>query len=202
MIAKIHSSLLALVVLAGLPLGTAHSTAELNKMRTFGTGKSEFLITADETVLFEHNVSDNNSYGVFTHFWITGSPAAGGGCDNATVRYYIDGEETASIEFKPPLATGVGFDDLSLWGTEKAGHGAKSGAWNVNYRIPFQRSAKVTLQHWTAPNSSSPQIGYAIVRGAENIPILVGVLFLPGLFAPPPPPPPSAPSHLPPLLGR
>ena len=77
------------------------------------------------------------------------SQAAGGGADNATVRYYIDGEETASIEFKPPLATGVGFDDLALWGTAKAGHAAKSGAWNINYRIPFQRSARVTLQHWS-----------------------------------------------------
>ena len=81
------------------------------------------------------------------------------------------------------LATGVGFDDLALWGTAKAGHAAKSGAWNVNYRIPFQRSAKVTLQHWAAPNSTAPQIGYAIVRGAENIPIKVGDLELPGATA-------------------
>jgi hypothetical protein len=81
---------------------------------------------------------------VFTHFWITGSPASGSGADNATVRYYIDGETTASIEFKPPLATGVGFDDLTLWGTAMAGHGAKSGAWNIQYRIPFQvRGASV-----------------------------------------------------------
>ena len=57
----------------------AHTTAELNKMRTFGTGKSEFLITAAETTLFEYNVSATDSYGVFTHFWITGSPAAGAG---------------------------------------------------------------------------------------------------------------------------
>lgn len=54
-----------------LPVGTAHSSAELNQMRTFGTGKSEFLISEEETVLFEHNVSDSKSYGVFTHFWIT-----------------------------------------------------------------------------------------------------------------------------------
>eukprot|EP00729_Bicosta_minor_P014382 gene14382-25916_t len=139
------------------------SVDELNTMRTFGTGKSEFLITPEETVLFNYNVSAPESYGVFTHFWITGSPAGGGGSDNATVRYYIDGEETASIEFKPPLATGVGFDDLAVWGTEKA--------------------AKVTLQHWTAPNSTAPQIGYAIVRGAENIPIKVGDLELPGASA-------------------
>jgi hypothetical protein len=47
------------------------------------------------------------------------------------VRYYIDGEATASIAFKPPLATGVGFDDLALWGNEKASDGAKKGGWSV-----------------------------------------------------------------------
>ena len=110
-----------LLLLFGNAQTSAHSSDELNTMRTFGTGKSEFLITPEETVLFNYNVSAPESYGVFTHFWITGSPAGGGGSDNATVRYYIDGEETASIEFKPPLATGVGFDDLAVWGTEKAG---------------------------------------------------------------------------------
>ena len=88
-------------------------------LRTFGTGKSEFKVSPVETAVFEHTVP-SGSFGVFTHFWITGSPAPGGGADNATVRYYIDGETTASIEFKPPLATGVGFDDLAVWGTEKA----------------------------------------------------------------------------------
>lgn len=110
-----------LLLLFGNAQTSAHSSDELNTMRTFGTGKSEFLITPEENVLFNYNVSAPESYGVFTHFWITGSPAGGGGSDNATVRYYIDGEETASIEFKPPLATGVGFDDLAVWGTEKAG---------------------------------------------------------------------------------
>ena len=71
--------------------------------------------------------------------WLTGGPSPGAGTDNATVRYYVDGEESASIEFKPPMATGSGYDDLTVWGTAKAGHGATDGAWFINYRIPFQQ---------------------------------------------------------------
>jgi hypothetical protein len=104
--------------------------------------------------------------------------------DNATVRYYIDGETTASIEFKPSLAAGVGFDDPAVWGTKLAGHGALSGAWNLNYRIPFQRSARVTVQLTAgAANTDPAGTCYLIVRGAENLPIRVGDLELPGSSA-------------------
>ena len=106
--------------------------------------------------------------------WLTGGPSPGAGTDNATVRYYVDGEQTASIEFKPPMATGSGYDDLTVWGTAKAGHGAKDGAWFVNYRIPFQKSVRVTVQH---PGESAHC--YVIVRGCENLPITVGALTLP-----------------------
>ena len=40
-----------------------------------------------------------------------GSPAAGPWIQHTIIRYYIDGEEEPSIEFTPPLAAGVGFDD-------------------------------------------------------------------------------------------
>eukprot|EP01050_Picozoa_sp_SAG11_P013020 SAG11_NODE_1491_length_4810_cov_1.999363_7_plen_327_part_00 len=109
-----------------------------------------------------------------THFWLTGGPSPGSGTDNATVRYYVHGEAVASIAFKPPMATGAGFDDLTVWGTSKAGHGAKDGAWFINYRIPFQRHVRVTVQHPGAPDSC-----YTIVRGCENLPITVGPLTLP-----------------------
>ena len=87
-------------------------------LRTFGTGKSAFTLTTEELTIFEHSVV--NSTGVMTHFWITGFQAIpgqrfrgfnGSGTDSATVRYYIDGEKTASIAFNPPMAAGVGFDD-------------------------------------------------------------------------------------------
>jgi hypothetical protein len=109
-----------------------------------------------------------------THFWITGGPSPGAGTDNTTVRYYIDGETDPSIEFKPPMATGAGFDDLTVWGTSNAGHGAKDGAWFINYRIPFQKHVRVTLQH-----PGTPATCYAIVRGCENLPLSVGGIPLP-----------------------
>ena len=102
------------------------------KLKTFGTGKSAFQITPVETTVFDYNVSSASSFGVMTHFWLTGGPSPGSGTDNTTVRYYVDGEVEAAIQFKPPLATGTGFDDLTVWGTAKAGHGATDGAWFIN----------------------------------------------------------------------
>ena len=87
---------------------------QLNRLRTFGTGRSEFKVSAEETTVFEH-VLPSDSFGVFTHFWITGAPSPGIGIDNATIRYYLDGEAQPSVEPKPPLAAGVGFDDLTVW---------------------------------------------------------------------------------------
>ena len=68
------------------------------------------------------------------------------------------------------MATGAGFDDLTVWGTSKAGHGAKDGAWFINYRIPFQKSVRVTLQVLPPPRHDQPP--------------------------PPPPPPPPTPPPL------
>ena len=83
-----------------------------------------FKLTATETTVFEYAVGEGST-GVMTHFWMTGDPAPGSGTDNATVRYYVDGEASPSIEFKPPMAAGVGFDDaLPNWGNAIIGRGS------------------------------------------------------------------------------
>ena len=46
-----------------------------------------------------------------THFWAAGSPVV----DNVTMRYYVDNETEASIEFVASFATGVGFDDQEAY---------------------------------------------------------------------------------------
>jgi hypothetical protein len=143
-------------------------------LKTFGTGKSAFQLTSEEVEILAYNVSDVRSTGVLTHFWMTGGPAKGGGTDNATVRYYIDGESSPSIEFKPPLAAGVGFDDDFVWGHAKAGHGSDLGGWYVNYKIPFGSSVRVTV---ALPSGSA--MAYVIVRGCENMPVHIGSLTLP-----------------------
>ena len=90
---------------------------------------------------------------------------------NLKIRYYIDGETNASIEFTPSLACGVGFYDTQApWGTEWFGKGADDAGWYNNFRIPFQKSIVVTVQH---KFDDYPGF-YMIVRGSVNVPITVG----------------------------
>lgn len=92
------------------------------------------------------------------------------------VRYYIDGETTASIEYEPGLAAGTGFSDkASPWGNEWIGKGAKDGAWYNNIRIPFQKSVVVTVMHRTGSYGGF----YTIVRGGLNVGVTIGSLLLP-----------------------
>lgn len=164
--------------------GAARGLADADKVRTFGTGKSAFQLAAKEATIFEYTVKSAGGFGVMTHFWITGNGFHGklnetdgtGSIDNATVRYYVDGETTAAIEFKPPLACGTGFGDTAgPWGTAEVGHGARWGAWYFNWKIPFQKSVRVTAEH----PGASPVTAYIIVRGAENVPVNVGDVALP-----------------------
>ena len=74
--------------------------------RPIGTGLSQGKLTNEEQVLFEHDVP-----GVMTHFWAAGSPVV----DNVTMKYYVDNETEASIEFVASFATGVGFDDQEAY---------------------------------------------------------------------------------------
>ena len=148
----------------------------VGNLKTFGTGKSSFTLTSEETTVFEY--STTSAVAVMTHFWITGSPSpAPAGTDNATVRYYIDGERSPSIAFQPPMAAGVGFDDgTPNWGTPKIGRGSNLGGWFVNLKVPFGRSIRVTL---AMPPLSRPATAYVILRGCENLPIHVGAITLP-----------------------
>ena len=113
----------------------------------------------NETYVFGHAVEPGHT-GVITHLWTTTTPA----CEpDYILRYYIDGEKQASLEFTPAMANGVGFDaekgdqsDGAPWSTKWFGLGAgnhrnrynKTGqAWWSNIRIPFQRSVRVSLQN-------------------------------------------------------
>jgi len=157
-----------IVAMLALPMAPLPS-----HLKTFGTGRSAFTLGSTEQVVFEHTVAAG--VGVMTHFWITGSPALGAGTDNATVRYYVDGEVEASIQFKPSLAAGVGYDDDAVWGTAKVGHGSNKGGWFMNMKIPFGSSIRVSLM---LPGGRDAMC-FVIVRGCENLPITVGSLTLP-----------------------
>jgi hypothetical protein len=97
------------------------------------------------------------------HFWIT--PCQ----ESVEVAYYVDGESTPSLRFKPSLATGVGFDDQAApWSQGRyAGKGAKSGSWFWNFEVPFSFSIKITLK------ANNPDALYTIVRGRQNAKISI-----------------------------
>mmetsp|Transcript_38417 Transcript_38417/g.96643 ORF Transcript_38417/g.96643 Transcript_38417/m.96643 type:complete len:438 (-) Transcript_38417:49-1362(-) len=138
----------------------------------FGTGLSSGAIYQQETPIFAQ-VAPNSSYGVMTHFWVTATEAV---LDDSVFRYYVDGESTPSIEFVPSMACGSGFDDATApWGTELFGKGAKNGAWFLNFRIPFQKTIRITAQR---PSGTAGGF-YMIVRGALNLPIDVGGVRIP-----------------------
>lgn len=166
-----QSALRVFVVLTAAHVAAA---APVLKLRTFGTGKSAFRLNSTEATVFSHTLTASADTGVLTHFWITGGPALGAGTDNATVRVYVDGEAAAAIEFKPPMAAGVGFDDDTVFGHAKAGHGSNKGGWYVNHKIPFGASVRVTV---TLPAGEA--MCYVIIRGCENLPVAIGTFLLP-----------------------
>jgi len=147
------------------PLRAADNTA------AFGTGLSSGGIGPDEFELFGWIVP-TGVVGVMTHFWITGSNPAMG---TTTMRYYLDGETTASIPFNPGLACGVGFNDAQApWATKWIGKGANDGSWFHNIKVPFRKSIRITWQ-----NTGNYGGMYVILRGAPNIPIVIGGITIP-----------------------
>ena len=106
-----------IMILTQLLLSLCLTQADVSKMRPIGTGLSQGRLNATEQVLFSHNCE--NAPCLMTHIWMTGSPCV----DNATIRYYIDGETLPSIEFQPYLACAAGFDDQTTWATKWFGKG-------------------------------------------------------------------------------
>jgi hypothetical protein len=138
-------------------------------IRVFSTGWSQgWLGTPNqETPVFSATLANPRHVGVMTHFWLT--PCG----PDIMIKYYIDGETEASIQFTPSLAAGVGFDDhADPWGNEYFGKGAFTGAWFWNFKVPFYKSVKVTISSPVATGI------YIILRGGVNIPINVGSLKL------------------------
>ena len=144
------------------------------RLKTFGTGMAAFILTPNETTVFQYAVSASATYAALTHFWTTGGtrPAQ----DNVTVRYYVDGEATPSIEFKPPMAAGVGFDDQTIFGIARVAHLSNHGGWSNDFRVPFGSTVRVTL---SLPSGAHPATSWVILRGTENLPVTVGSLKLP-----------------------
>jgi len=143
-----------------------------NNDTTFGYGYSGGTATQVETILFQHFLAPGD-LGVMTHLWTTSPQGVDPGL---IIRYYIDGEAQASIQFQPALACGVGFADTQApWGTQWFGKGAADSGWFWNFKVPFTKSIIVTFQH-PAGNAGG---FYIIIRGGSNLPINIGGLPIP-----------------------
>ena len=157
-------------------------------LKTFGTGLAGFIAnTSAEIPLYNYTLSPTGDVGVMTHFWTTGHT------DDSIFRYYIDGEQTASVQFTAPEAAGALFGDTeakdtkeaAMWGNSQNGKGGKQGGWYINYKIPFGKSIRITIQAakdatgWKPGQPDFKGGGYLIVRGCENLPVQIGTIALP-----------------------
>jgi len=144
-----------------------------SKTAAFGTGLSNGVDTAAEQIIFDWILPDGVTNGVMTHFWAT---APNGVIEQTVVRYYVDEEKTPSIQFLPPLACGtIDTETRAPWGTKWFGKGAKDGSWFMNFRIPFQKTIRITAQNMKADAGGF----YIIVRGAPEITIDIGGVVIP-----------------------
>ena len=141
-------------------------------MKSFSSAiKNGYIVAYEELLLYEHM----NGPGVVTEQWFTGDGIMS---EDARVRIYIDGENTASLDFMLFLAHGIGIGESVEgknvpWGTRLMSHAARDGGLFNTFRIPFLKSLRVTL--------SSPHSGFFfyIIRGVENYPLILGDLQLP-----------------------
>eukprot|EP01102_Stenamoeba_stenopodia_P004782 TRINITY_DN15143_c0_g1_i1.p1 TRINITY_DN15143_c0_g1~~TRINITY_DN15143_c0_g1_i1.p1 ORF type:complete len:367 (-),score=99.63 TRINITY_DN15143_c0_g1_i1:74-1096(-) len=161
---------LGFVVAAIVLVAEAQINPKTNQLRTFGTAIKNGNLQTTEQTIFEHNCTGG---GVVTELWMTGG---WDGFNQTIVRIYIDGETTPSIEYQLYLAHGIGFGDDSTWqGSDITGKTAHGGGLYNTYRIPFGASIKITAAlAYEADNTF-----WFIVRGLENMPVIIGDLVLP-----------------------
>jgi hypothetical protein len=166
-----HSAILFAAVMLLAPDSKSFA-AGLESIETIGTmGKGERVLEGGrEAVLFEHQ-----GKGCLTHFWFGGNFK---GVEDTRIRYYVDGETTASIDMDLYMGHGIGFNDNHApWSTKHVGKiGKRNGVYN-NYRIPFGKSIRVTAQR-SADAADNPQIWW-IIRGMENGRVSLGGMELP-----------------------
>lgn len=156
----IHLSLIALAATM-VPRASAQQPELIGNI-----GKHQQILGGGkEAVLFEHK-----GKGCLTHFWFGGNF---NGVENTRIRYYVDGEEKASIDMDLYMGHGIGFNDNKApWSNKHMGKiGRQNGVFN-NYRIPFGKSVRVTAQ--AAEGADSGQPIWWIIRGVENGRVTLG----------------------------
>lgn len=160
---------LLLSCVAGLAWG---ADVDVTQLHTFAAvGKEQSVLNGyHEAELLRHEGS-----GCLTHMWFGGSWP---GYDQTVIRVYVDGETNAAIVMQMGLGHGVGFgDNTAPWGGDKLGNtGHPSGYYNA-YKIPFQKSIRITAQRDRGSPDGAPF--WWILRGTDHLPLSLAGVRLP-----------------------
>jgi hypothetical protein len=150
----------------------AAQEVDVASLRTFcNIGKEEDVLNRyREAELLTHA-----GRGCLTHLWFGGDWP---GYERTRIRVYVDDEETASIDMELGFGHGYGFGESAApWGCRRLGKtGHPSGVYNT-YRIPFGTRIRVTAQRSRQSPDGAPF--WWIVRGTENLPVMIGGVRLP-----------------------
>ena len=153
----------------GTALVAADETKDLFPIGSIGK-QERVLNSTEEAVLFEHV-----GPGCLNHFWFGGNSK---GIENTRIRYYVDGEETPSIDMNLYMGHGVGFNDNHApWATRHMGKIGKRNGFFNNYQIPFGKSIRVTARR--LDDSTKAEDIWWIVRGVGNGRAKLGGITLP-----------------------
>lgn len=167
-----NKKLLLVLLITSLAIPMNGFASELGVLQPIGTmGKGQRVLGGGkEALLYEHQGT-----GCLSHFWFGGNFK---GVEDTRIRYYVDGEETPSIDMQLYMGHGIGFNDNHApWATKHVGKvGKQNGIYN-NYRIPFGKSIRVTAQR-DKDAEENPQVWW-IIRGIENGRVSLGGVELP-----------------------
>lgn len=140
--------------------------------KTFSTaGKQQTNLSSDkESDLFQYS-----GKGCLTHMWFGGNYK---GWEQTRIRIYVDDDTSPSVDMEIFLGHGIGFNDPAApWGIARMGKtGSPSGVYNT-FRIPFGSKIRVTGQ--LSADAEKNQPFWWIVRGTENLPVILGGVNLP-----------------------
>lgn len=167
----IPNKLIVCVFVVAVASVDSFATEPINLRPIGNMGKSQKVLKGGrEAVLFEHQ-----GKGCLTHFWFGGNFK---GVEKTRIRYYVDGEETPSIDMELYMGHGIGFhDNHAPWATKHVGKiGKQNGIYN-NYRIPFAKSIRVTAQR--SPDADDDPAVWWIIRGVENYRVNIAGVELP-----------------------
>ena len=180
-----------MVLCSLLPVAFALSQAPAvpKDLKSIGVAIKEASLKAGvEKSVFEHELSPGATHGVMTQAWHAGKSS--GITPELRIRYYVDGETVASVDYplflahatgpaqiattniNPTNKQGTNTSEIGPWGNSLFGRTHDSG-WYNNYLVPFGKSIRITLTDQT-----SSKFWY-MCRGVENLPIVMAGLTLP-----------------------